>query len=153
MHPSPVSLSWQTENDLEGSQTLSSSGNDHSAFSISHSSLMRRAFDAVVRHVFTLSPVLLPIALLGFSTTSILFTPPHHSLFVTSIAWLLAAFVFGSRVGIATDQTKARARKLCALAGLLYSLAQICQRVTLDKENFWWTKVAPLTRSCRSTIH
>src|SRR5947207_14059091 len=102
---------------------------------------MRQAFHSVVHHVSKISPTPVSLALLCSSTLSSVVTPFRHSLFISSIAWILTAIYYGLRAGTGAGQGRMRRRKLCFSVGILYVLAQICERVTLDRESFWWTKV------------
>jgi hypothetical protein len=102
---------------------------------------MRQAFHSVAHHVSKISPASVSLVLFCSSTLSSVVTPFRHSLFVTSVAWFLTATYYGLRAGTGSGNGRIRSCKLCYAAGILYGLAQICERGTLDRESFWWTKV------------
>jgi len=110
---------------------------------------MRQAFHSVAHYVSKILPASASLALLCSSTLSSIVTPLRHSLFITSVAWLLAAAFYGSRNGTGGGNGRMRRRNLCYPIGILYALGQICERVTLDRESFWWSKVS-LAFTCTS---
>jgi hypothetical protein len=102
---------------------------------------MRPAFNLVAQYVSQIWPTVLPITFFFAGTLTGLATPLRHSLFCTGIAWFICAVLFGWKARTSAGNGSARRWKLSWLAGLLYALAQICERATVDRENYWWTKV------------
>jgi hypothetical protein len=104
---------------------------------------MRPSFLLVKQHVQEATPAILPVALVVLSSLSATKTAFHRSLFANSIAWLLVCAYHGARLGknAGADADDARRRRLSWLAGLLYALAQVCDRAAADNEGIWWTKV------------
>jgi hypothetical protein len=95
------------------------------------------------------APASLPIGLLVSGTLSAVVTRSQSSLFVTAIAWGLVAlyqsYTTGFRFRLRDGQSGTR--KLCWITGLVFALAQICERVAADGEGVWWTRVSNRGRS------
>jgi hypothetical protein len=102
---------------------------------------MRPSLSLAKQHVQEATPALLPVALVIFYTLSATKTPFHHSLFAKSIAWLLVCIYHGARLRLRAGAGDARKRTLSWLAGLLYALAQVCDRAAAENEGVWWAKV------------
>ena len=102
---------------------------------------MQLDFPLVAQNVDFIYALLLPVAFLHTGAQSALHKPLRHSLFITGVAWLLTAVCLGWKTRRSGGEGGSRLRKLSVLAGLLYALAQVCERVGVNRENYWWTKV------------
>jgi hypothetical protein len=110
---------------------------------------MRPSFLLAQQHVQQLEPAVLPVALLAAATFSATKTPFRHSLFANSVAWLLVCVYHAARLGLNGYAGSARKRRLSWLAGLLFALAQVCDRAAADVEGTRWSKVCSARGSVR----
>jgi hypothetical protein len=106
------------------------------------------------QHVQEATPAFLPVAVALLSYLSATKTASRHSLFANSIAWLLVCTYHGARLGLNAGTGDARKQRLSWVAGLLYALAQVCDRAAADDEGAWWAKVGYILcfRSCETRL-
>lgn len=102
---------------------------------------MRPSLQQAQQNVLRFWPALFPFLLVVTSALSTVTTPARHSLFVNTIAWLAVALYYGVKVGIQFGNVSAYKRRLSWSAGVLYALAQICERASNDRDSLWWSQV------------
>ncbi|KAE9984884.1 hypothetical protein BLS_000967 [Venturia inaequalis] len=103
-------------------------------------SSMRPSLQQAQQNVLRFWPALFPLLLVVTSALSTVTIPARHSLFVNAVAWLAVALYYGVKVGIRSGKRSPYKRRLTWSSGILYALAQICERASSDRDSLWWSQ-------------
>ncbi|KAE9991651.1 hypothetical protein EG327_011272 [Venturia inaequalis] len=101
---------------------------------------MRPSLQQAQQNVLRFWPALFPLLLVVTSALSTVTIPARHSLFVNAVAWLAVALYYGVKVGIRSGKRSPYKRRLTWSSGILYALAQICERASSDRDSLWWSQ-------------
>jgi len=93
----------------------------------------------------SLAPVILPLGLLASGALSATVTPLRSSLLVTAFAWGIVAVFLGLKIGFRSVLKDGGTRKISLLAGLMFALGRICERIAGDRMGLWRSSVGATT--------
>jgi hypothetical protein len=91
------------------------------------------------------SRLVLPALLFLASLVANVGTPTKHSLLTSALAWLAVCALCTLKTGAKNLLDVTPARKNTWAAGLLFALAQVCDKA-VDGRAIWWAKVRTLQR-------
>ncbi|TID23987.1 glycosyltransferase family 90 protein [Venturia nashicola] len=101
---------------------------------------MRPSLQQAQQNVLRFWPAFFPFLLILTSALSTVTTPARHSLFVNAVAWLVVALYYAFKVGVQLGKGSLYRRRLTWSSGVLYALAQICERASDDRDALWWSQ-------------
>lgn len=84
--------------------------------------------------------IVLPVALLLASLFANVATPTKHSLLSSAVAWLAVCALCTLKTGARSLVDATPAKKTAWAAGLLFAIAQVCDKA-VDGRGIWWAKV------------
>jgi len=92
------------------------------------------------------SRLILPVLLFLAALIANVGTPSEHSLLTSALAWLAVCALCLLKTGAKSLLDVTSAKKNAWAAGLLFALAQVCDKAT-DGRAIWWAKVRRHTQA------